>query len=61
MVFNKEKAHPHNATGNGKGAKQHCIKTYCNAEKEENSHSSSHGNVHASVSTNLQLLSCVSG
>lgn len=56
MVFNKEKEIPHKAAGAGKGAVQHCIKTYCNAEKGENSHSSCHGNVHASVSTNSQLL-----
>lgn len=61
MVFNKEKETPHKAAGAGKGAVQHCIKTYCNAEKGENSHLSCHGNVHASVSTNSQLLAvCVS-
>lgn len=60
MVFNKEKEIPHKAAGAGKGAVQHCIKTYCNAEKGENSHLSCHGNVHASVSTNSQLLpACV--
>ena len=56
MVFNKEKEILRKAAGAGKGAVQHCIKTYCNAEKGENSHSSCHGNVHASVSTNSQLL-----
>lgn len=60
MVFNKEKEIPHKAAGAGKGAVQHCIKTYCNAEKGENSRLSCHGNVHASVSTNSQLLpACV--
>lgn len=57
MVFNKEKEIPHKAAGAGKGAVQHSIKTYCNAEGGENSHSSCHGNVHASVSTDSQLLS----
>lgn len=56
MVFNKEKEIPHKAAGAGKGAVQHCIKTYCDVEKGENSHSSYRGNVHASVSTNSQLL-----
>lgn len=55
MVFNKEKEIPHKAAGAGKGAVQHCIKTYCNAMKGENSHSSRHGNGHASVSTTSQL------
>lgn len=60
MVFNKEKEIPHKAAGAGKGAVQHCIKTYCDVEKGENSHSSCCGNVHASVSTNSQLLpACV--
>lgn len=60
MVFNKEKEIPHKAAGAGKGAVQRCIKTYCNAGKEENSHLSCHGNVHASVSTNSQLMpACV--
>lgn len=56
MVFNKEKEIPHKAAGAGIGAVQHCIKTYCNAGKGENSHSSYHGNVHASVFTDTQLL-----
>lgn len=51
MVFNKEKEIPHKAAGAEKGAVQHSIKTYCNVERGENSHSSCHGNVHASVST----------
>lgn len=57
MVFNKEKEIPHKAAGAGKGAMLHSIKTYCNAERGENSHSSCRGNVHASVSTNSQQLS----
>jgi len=55
MVFNKEKEIFHKAAGAGKGTVQHCIKTYCNAEKEENSHSSCHANAHGSVSTNQRL------
>lgn len=51
MVFNKEKEIPHKAAGAEKGAVQHSIKTYCNVERGENSHSSRHGNVRASVST----------
>lgn len=40
MVFNKQKEIPCKGRDAGKGTVQHCIKTYCNAEKEENSHSS---------------------
>jgi len=56
MVFNKEKEILHKTAAAGKGAVQHCIKTYCNAEEGGNSHLSCYGNVHASVSTNSQLL-----
>lgn len=57
MVFNKEEEIPHTAAGAEKGAVQHSIKTYCNVERGENSHSSRHANGHASVSTRSQLLS----
>lgn len=59
MVFNKEKEIPCKGRDAGKGTVQHCIKTYWNAEKEENSHSSCHANVHASVSTNQLLCVCL--
>lgn len=57
MVFNKEKEIPRKAAGLEKGAVQQSIKTYCDAVRGETSHLSCHGNIHASLSTNSQLLS----